>query len=323
MVTTQSPEEDQTSLPEEDTPEFLRGREDVENPDSKDNQPAGDSSDPRGGDLNQIEKTAAQHENQVGSGYSVSISPSGKFRFTKKKAGFGGGIIAIIISLAFMFTLTGPFQFVHLAQLLQQFHFSTAEDQTDVRAFRMIRFIKSGGDVREARVGAVASRLANKMEAKFEAAGYKYRGPGGSFDGFEVDENHSRFKGRPQAEIRAELDAKGYATEIREGKIVIPANERYSRNTKLIRNMMTEVGYRRISSAVQSRTVAGKWFGFTRWHPMRKVDAKINQTLAAYWETFKQKFNERVGKGTYGVNGGFVADMEVLEGHSLTIAKRS
>ncbi|MBI2285365.1 hypothetical protein HYU82_00890, partial [Candidatus Saccharibacteria bacterium] len=272
-------------------------------------------------DLSQAEQTAedlTQHENQVGQGYrkksNVDEGPSlarKLFVIHRRKTIAGGGAIGLIIGILFGFSvLQGPFQSIQLAQLVQQFHFNSPEDQTDVRGFRLMRFIKSGGNVQEARVGAIASRLGNKMEARFLEAGFKYQPVGVKkyFGGFEIDRENPKFKGRSTADIQAELAREGIPTEVDNRKIVVPAKESYRQNRLLTESMMKRVGYSKISSAMQSRAVAGKWFGFTRWHPMRKADGRLNEILSVYWKSFKKKLSERWGKGSYGVGGSFTGE---------------
>lgn len=270
---------------------------------------------------------AAQLKNQENSGsfYTPKTESTGEtdsnlvsriknIKFTKKKAGLGLGLAGVGTGLFFFFSATGPFQFIHFAQLLQQFHFNSSEDQADVRAFRMIRFIKSGGDARETRVGLIGSRMANRMETKMNNAGFKYIDKGlGTFGGFEVDRNNSNFKGKDTAAIRADLRADGIRTEIdpnNSERIIVPADDSYRQNRLTIQSMMKRVGYWKISSAIQTRTVATKWFGFSRWHPMRKIDTRVNEALAPYYERFKKQFTERNGKDALPVTGIFDPNLE-------------
>lgn len=83
---------------DKESPDYLRDREDLENPDAKDNQPAGDPSDPR---------EIGEQEQRVGRGYveegNASLKGSGLFRTRKRKliglgtGLIGGGIIGFIL----------------------------------------------------------------------------------------------------------------------------------------------------------------------------------------------------------------------------------
>ncbi len=218
----------------------------------------------------------------------------------KKKAGAVGGVTVGVI-LFFISIASGPAQFIQLAQLMQQFHFNASEDQANLRTYKLIRYIKSGRNASEARVGAIGSRLGKKMEAKMKAAGFEYRktGPAGLFDGFKVDPDNPRFKNMSTADIQRELKLKGIPTTISSsGDILIPANENYRANRGLTNNVLGEAGYSKVAASLQARTVAGKWFGFARWHPMRKANARINESIGAYWEKIRKKFEADVKNGS-------------------------
>jgi hypothetical protein len=326
-TTSSEQDEDRSSLPADDVPEFLRGHEEapktpaetLERIPTMSEEEAKKLDEKRGlsaDDLSKIEESAG-HENTVGAGYKPGAGEhhnSWRSKITKKRAALGGGAgLAAILGLFFFFTFTGPLQFIHFAQILQQFHFSTSEDQGDNRSFRMYRFIKSGGDVKEARVGVIGSKLANKMDAKFRAAGFEPIGNGGTYQGFEIDRQNSKFKARTTADIRSELASQGINTAVEaNGRITVSAESRYGSNISNVNGMMKRVGYSKLASAIQTRAVAGKWFGFGRFHPMRAADNRINQKLADYWESFKKKFNQRVGKGSYGVTGSAFGEKRTL-----------
>lgn len=151
MSPTESPEKERKSpLPEEDTPDFLRRREDVENPDPKDNLPAGDTTDPRGaGDLARAEKNAGKdidtppkHENQVGKGYSkeadlskAGASPRGLLRFARQNRGktiLGAGVLSVIIAIIIVgifFFL--PLKILHIVTNLQSHFFATTNNASE------------------------------------------------------------------------------------------------------------------------------------------------------------------------------------------------
>lgn len=110
-------EKQRKGLPPEDSPDFLRRREDLDNPDSKDNQASGDSSDPRELKDQEDPATTAQPEHQVGRGYvgegKANLKGSGLSR--RKKwllAGISGSVVALII--AFMFGILGIFKLEHI-----------------------------------------------------------------------------------------------------------------------------------------------------------------------------------------------------------------
>lgn len=113
-------------------PEQLKEQEraDVENPDSKDNRPANDSSDPRG--LSAQEATPAD-DNQVGRGYTGPGKPSGlrqHFTADKNRAAvvFGGAAAIIAIISVVIFLILLPAKIYSIVQNMQRIFFSSSEN---------------------------------------------------------------------------------------------------------------------------------------------------------------------------------------------------
>ncbi|HEX5395329.1 MAG TPA: hypothetical protein VFW52_03210 [Candidatus Saccharimonadales bacterium] len=146
-------EEERSSLPHDDVPEFLRRREDVENSDSKDNQPAGDSRDPRvdsvrsSRELKTAEKEAVkseQHENTVGEGYKAgagehhSTLRTALLKTRKRKAALGAGIVAVLIAAAVaVFISLIPLKILHIMNNLQSKFYASAENAMDKETDRL------------------------------------------------------------------------------------------------------------------------------------------------------------------------------------------
>jgi hypothetical protein len=122
-----------------------------------------------------------EHENQLGDGYKPNnLSRQDKkdarrALFTKRKAALGGGIIGTLVSVFGFFFFQGPLQFVHIAQLMEQFHFSSQEDQSDDRFVKLARYIKyrSSGEVEKTRMGVLQNKVADRIETKMNATGIK------------------------------------------------------------------------------------------------------------------------------------------------------
>ncbi|HLG91315.1 MAG TPA: hypothetical protein VI336_04125, partial [Candidatus Saccharimonadales bacterium] len=150
MATTLSPEqeENKSQIPSEDTPDFLRQRENLDNPDSKDNQPAYNSSDPRGDNapstenLNQTEQNGGnptQHENTIGEGYKPGAGEhhtaplrSRLLKGRGRKAAVGGSIAAlIIVGLIALFIALIPLKILHIVNNLQDRFYSTAQNAVE------------------------------------------------------------------------------------------------------------------------------------------------------------------------------------------------
>ncbi len=93
----------------------------------------------------------------------------------------GGGIFAGSI-------LSGPFQFVHLAQNLQK-HFKSNEDSGNSRSTKVLYYALTGQGAHKGRLGVVGNTAANKWEKRLlEEAGMRpvYSGKLRRFAGLEI-----------------------------------------------------------------------------------------------------------------------------------------
>lgn len=111
----------------------------------------------------------------------------------KKKLLGGGGVVGLLIGgfmgLSF---LSGPAQFVHLAELLQH-NFTKLESDSGNRTSHLLRSFKAikEGDYRYTRVGLIGAKVMDKVVGQFEDAGVKFTGSDalGRPTGIEVDKN--------------------------------------------------------------------------------------------------------------------------------------
>src|SRR5436190_15257010 len=139
-------------------------------------------------ELDKKEKNASDETDELESLYrqpshdnipeEEEIEPIWRFRFysrflgTRRKKGiFGGGIVGLIALVIFGTSLLqGPFQFIHLAQLLQRFHFQSQNDQGNDRFSKIARFVKTG-DVKQTRMGFLGTKYAESIDARMSEAG--------------------------------------------------------------------------------------------------------------------------------------------------------
>ncbi len=165
---------------------------DSSDPRGPDNIAAGKSSDPRGEDSLQSREAAggvgsrgavggaeSGLANQLGKGFTGvagaaagggalgSLRPFLKFLTRNKRktaaGGFIGAVVGIMIFLAGI--ASGPFEFVHFAQLLQQFHLRSNEDFGNERGARTLLYALTG-QAQKSRLGFVGNYAADKWEAK-------------------------------------------------------------------------------------------------------------------------------------------------------------
>jgi hypothetical protein len=245
-----------------------------------------------------------EHENQLGSGYKPDApkndsKPRGRWPLSRRQTTAGGGVVGTIIAIVFgVSVFQGPLEFVHIAQLLQQFHFSSQQDMTDDRFTKIARYIryKSSGQVEKTRLGFFQNKIADRIESHMNDVGIKssYSSTFGFGDGYVIDPEKlakntefSDLKGKNQAEIEKyfkdnfNVDVKTSLPNGRavpKGSFFVDANAAklgYFQNRKIVSAMMTAAGYNAKTGAVGSR-IMGKRTGST-WHP---IEAFKNSKLS-------------------------------------------
>ncbi len=239
-------------------------------------------------------------------------------------AGIGGLIIAAIIFIISI--VQGPLQFIHFAQLLQRFHFASQQDQGNERLSRIARFIRTK-DIRDTRVGYLGGKYAQRIETKMNASGIKSAYTDGLkyYDGFVIDPEHPDYKGKSPQEIINQFKNDNHV-DVKFGKdvpgwggkptdLVISAKDLgiFKGNftqQKIIRFQLQQAGYSKLSSAIIAR-VMGK-YGGVNWHPMSRLDAKVNQTLLAFYNKLRGKVNEQYKNGSAPTGEPNVKDPEAI-----------
>jgi lysophospholipase L1-like esterase len=263
-----------------------------------------------------------QHENQVGRGYKPNnLSRQDKkearrWMLNKRQAAVGGGITGALLSVFGFFIFQGPLQFVHIAQLMEQFHFSAQEDQADDRFTKLARYLKyrSSGEVEKTRLGAFQNKIADRVETKMNKTGIKssYTQVFGFGDGYIIDPDKlaaSEFedlKGKTPAEIQnyfKETFNVDIKTKLPNGSappkgtfFLDSSGLGYFENGKLNKTMLKAAKYSKVSSSVGAR-VMGKRAG-VNWHPMKKLDNKILKTAEARYLQWKKDRISDVKNGT-------------------------
>ncbi len=239
-------------------------------------------------------KESDEDDDRVGKGYTsdnYNSTRKGKsrFRITRRRAAIAGvGTTTIVGAILGISSIsTGPLEFVHIAQLLDKFHFSSQQDAQDGRLMKIARYIKDPDKPQNTRLGFVGNKVAHNLEAKMkESTGLSsdYDKRSGRFNGYLVDRSHDNFKGMSDEEVKAQL-AKQYGID--ESTIHgtgdhmtfnpdtggIHTLRRYQSQTRMARTLLGEAGYSKVTSYVGSR-VLGKRAGWT-FHPIQELDASI------------------------------------------------
>jgi len=247
--------------------------------------------------------SAAGQLGPLGKGYTGAGAVLDRFTlkgFSRRRAMFGGGLIGTIIALVMFFTFaSGPFQFIHIAQLLEQFHFAGLQSQQDDRFTKEVRLFRfaSKGEIEKTRLSFLGNKFADKFETKLNASGLEssYSKTFGLFDGYVVDESSEKFKNMDREQIKQYVkenygvDAvdggsiKGSAPEIK-GKLVIDAsNLGYIDNYKLTYGLLRESGYSKLSSAIGARYLCQRAACTSMLHPLTKKVGGSKRSLEDWW----------------------------------------
>lgn len=151
------------------------------------------------------------------------------FNRRKKPLLIGGGLTGILLGGGFFtFTLlSGPFQFIHIGQLLDRFHFAEQKLVQDERFARDLRYFRSGEPERT-RMGKLGNLIADKFESKLNDSGFKsaYSDKFGLFDGYVIDRTNPKFKNMTDSEIKDYVKTKygvdlKYGSEIKGSSVAI------------------------------------------------------------------------------------------------------
>jgi len=255
------------------------------------------------------EETAAlgQHENQVGRGWlesskdQKSRNPINKLKsLSPRKKLLGGGAVGAIIALSVMlFTfLSGPLEFIHFAQLLEQFHFSSQSDAQDGRFLKEIRFFKYAqtNDLQKTRLNYFGNKAADYYEGKLNASGIAsaYSPIFQNFDGYVIDTTspdspyHGMTKEEAQQAINEKFGAKiplvdgsslGHNPGLK-GEFVISASDlSYPQKIALTYGLLKDAKLNKLSAANATRLLIAR--DQITLHPVKNLVTKGETAIEA------------------------------------------
>lgn len=298
-----------------------------------------DATSPPGGEDRQKEKNVPSHDDlakaERAAGANTAAAPTAipddeeswynaaekeagkgwrRWMFNKRRAAAGGGVIGTIVALVAFFSFSaGPLQFVHIAKLMEQFHFISNEDQSNDRAFRLVRDYRYArmGKIENVRLGIVGNHYANKIETRFNEAGIEssYTKLFGFRDGLVIDPEKlpagsdlADLKGKSQAEIKTyfkdnfNADVKFNVEGLKEGQFFVSTEGLgYRGNTALTRAAVTTAGISKKFSWISAR-IMGERAGVT-WHPIKKIDNAILKSAEDKFLAWKKQQAKTVEKG--------------------------
>jgi len=237
--------------------------------------------------------------------------PKRKGRLTTKQK--VGGTLALISALgaggaSFVAFTSGPLQFIHISQLLSQFHLDPQSNEGDARMIKIAMFIRhySNGQTYRTRMGVVGNKMADRIESKFNKAGItsQYTKQLGFKTGYVIEPkkltggDNVKTRGMTTPEIvkyyqdnyKVTIEAVGGGTPDNPKFFLNTQNLGYSQFNRLTADLMRSAGYRFISPAIGARIMGIR--GAINWHPIEK---KINDKLKTYderltaWEEEQKK----------------------------------
>jgi hypothetical protein len=249
------------------------------------------------------------HENQIGPGYkkSENTRKNVSWLIRHRRSVFGGGAVGSLIAVIIFFISSGPLQFIHLAHLLEQFHFSTQQTQQDDRFLKEARFLHyaSSSEVEKTRLGYLGNKLADSFETKLNASGFKsaYSPKFGLFDGYIVDTSskESPFYGMSDEEAKKAVksatglevvDGGSVRSNLKGNLVVDVRGQGYFKTKALTTNMLSQAKYSKVSASVGGRLMC-KRAGCTL-HPLKLLGNKAKSALEDWWG--KRNATDREGQ---------------------------
>ncbi len=185
--------------------------------------------------------------------------------------------------------LSGPFEFVHVAQLLQQFHFGTQQNESNDRVGKLIRYARYAphGDAYRTNLNYVGNRLADGVEVKLRKQGLRsaYSQLFGLKQGYIIDRNNENFAGLTDLQIEhvlqeefsnPNLTVTKYTDPRGVEQLLLKQPTSYRESLSFNREVLRKDGLGSTASAIGARIMGTR--DNVSWHPLKKLD---NKTLGA------------------------------------------
>lgn len=259
-------------------------------------------------------KAGEEHaaDDTVGGGFNSdeadddSGSKKKKKRFwTKKKVAAGGGITGAVVGggLFGLSFLSGPLQFIHIAEVLHNSHFSQQEDAGDSRMGKMFRYLRNGKSAGATRLSWLGNKYHGKIIGDLNSIGINPDyGSLDSYKGFTVDTKHEN---SPYKDMSIEDAAKVFEekTGIKPtivGKTLKVDSKGFWGNRAALKASLSDLKLSGVTVAVRTR-ILGK-FGMVSWHPLSRItgaaDVKVADLTKDKIKKYKEKWDTRYKTGT-------------------------
>lgn len=226
----------------------------------------------------------------------------------RRNAIIGGGVVGGLLGtvMAFYSLVSGPLQFIHMAQLLQQFHFSDQEEAGNDRLSKLVRFARSAGDIKQTRVSTVGSKILASTETKLSNNGIELLTSDrlAFFDGYAVDPaKYAEANGIDSDSVKEDFKSKtgiDLEFDVDSGKYLASASNKYLADRKMTAKVLRAIGYNRVGSAIRTRTITKATA--VVWHPMKKLDNKLLESVDARFAAWSEERESRIKNGSQDPN---------------------
>lgn len=224
---------------------------------------------------------------------------NGKRRRWRRRAVVGGGIAGALgggtITLMFIFS-SGPLQFLHFAQILQQFHFGNSDSFTNGRAAQLIEYARTRNEPERRNLNYFGDRIADHYSTRLRDAGIE----------FEYN-NRARVAAvivdpdTPEGERTiAELEGQEFTTETVDTDNgprtrVELTGERARVRRAAITVAVDSIGMNKVSNAIAGRLL--KIRAGVNLHPLRNIARAADERLFDYIDKVRQDQSDYIGEG--------------------------
>jgi hypothetical protein len=245
----------------------------------------------------------------------------------KKRAAIAGGIVGGLTlgGTLFFFTTSGPLQFIHFAQMLRGPHFANSDNMSNTRFAKMVRYWRGNGTVGDTRLGWIEGKYKDRIIADMKRAGFEpiFEADSDYYKGIKIDRTSegSPYKGMSDEDLKAHLQekfgVKATVAQIADGKFYVKS-ETFFGQRKALTQISKEMGKKGVTASIRRRTLSK--FGVVSWHPMTKIDKKVNQKISDLYATWKQSRDARVKEGVKAATiDGTNAQQQAVDGEGKPI----
>lgn len=233
----------------------------------------------------------------------------------RKKAIAISTIVSVIGGgTAFFSISSGPLQFIHLAQLLQQFHLASNEDLGDGRMLKIYKWGKfaRAGTLENTRLGIAGNKIAQSIDPKLTEIGIEKKFTSGvtaRYEGTLINrekfvsnaQNGSEFRGLNDEEFKIKFKQKYNIDLTIEGDGVLRSSGEngffaYFKNRSLNGILAKETGLGKISGASSSRVLTKR--DGVILHPIKRADAKLLGSADDKFTAWLARQRQRINSGS-------------------------